>query len=96
MRRDRAVSSAVILGLQNTRVPSELLSLALTVDRHDDGYYFWVILESFDHSNEFESLMEAASGFPTYVAALQAGAVALIGLSDDPAVGPLDDPSDEY
>ena len=76
-------------------MPRELLSLALTVDRHDDGEYFWVLLESFDHSNEFESLMEAAAGFSTYVAALQAGYAALVALSDDPEIGPLDDASDE-
>ncbi len=69
----------------------DLLSLALTVDRHDDGRYFWSILESFDHSREFESLMEAATGFPTYIAALQEGYAALIALSDDLDTGPLDD-----
>jgi hypothetical protein len=78
------------LGFQNTHVPGELLSLALTVDRHADGDYFWAILESFDHSNEFECLMEAATGFSTYLAALKAGYVALVALSEDPDSGPLD------
>jgi len=72
-------------------VPRELLSLALTVDRHHDGHYFWSILESFDHSHEFETLMEAATGFPTYFGALRAGYAALIALSDDLDTGPLDD-----
>lgn len=68
-----------------------LLSLALTVDQHDEGDYFWVILESFDHSMEFETLMEAMHGFPTYVQALDAGFAALKNLSEDLSVGPRDE-----
>jgi hypothetical protein len=43
----------------------------------------------------FDSLLEAATGFSTYFAALQAGYVALVALSDDLNTGPLDDRSDD-
>jgi len=69
----------------------QLISIALTVDQHDEGDYFWVLLESFDNSMEFEPLMEAAKGFPTYAEALQAGYVVLKGLSEDLNVGPREE-----
>ncbi|MBN8758628.1 MULTISPECIES: hypothetical protein [Variovorax] len=69
----------------------QLISIALTVDQHDAGDYFWVLLESFDNSMEFEPLMEAATGFPTYVEALQAGYVVLKGMSEDLNVGPREE-----
>lgn len=69
----------------------QLISIALTVDQHDGGDYFWVLLESFDNSMEFESLMEAAKGFHTYAEALQAGYAVLRGLSEDLNVGPRED-----
>ncbi len=74
---------------------SYLISLALTVEQHEDGTFFWVILESFDHSMEFELLMESAHGFPTYVAALDAGALALKAIADDPASGPREEIEDQ-
>ena len=72
----------------------QLISIALTVEQHDAGDYFWVLLESFDNSMEFESLMEAATGFATYGDALQAGYVVLKGLSDDLNVGPREEGDD--
>lgn len=69
----------------------QLISIALTVDQHDGGDYFWVLLESFDNSMEFEPLMEAAKGFHTYAEALQAGYAVLRGLSEDLNVGPRED-----
>ena len=56
-------------------------ALALAVDRHDDGHYFWVVLESFDRSETYERLFESSTGFATYVAALQAGSAALAVLA---------------
>jgi len=72
----------------------QLISIALTVDQHDAGDYFWVLLESFDNSMEFEPLMEAATGFATYGDALQAGYVVLKGLSDDLSMGPREEGDD--
>lgn len=72
----------------------QLISIALTVDQHDAGDYFWVLLESFDNSMEFEPLMEAATGFPTYIEALQAGYVVLKGLSEDLNIGPREEGDD--
>ncbi|MGJ7556921.1 hypothetical protein ACSFBX_18630 [Variovorax sp. RB2P76] len=72
----------------------QLISIALSVDQHDGGDYFWVLLESFDNSMEFESLMEAATGFPTYGEALQAGYAVLRGLSEDLNVGPREEADD--
>lgn len=72
----------------------QLISIALSVDQHDGGDYFWVLLESFDNSMEFESLMEAATGFPTYAEALQAGYAVLRGLSEDLSVGPREEAED--
>jgi len=72
----------------------QLISIALTVDQHDEGHYFWVLLESFDNSMEFEPLMEAAKGFHTYAEALQAGYVVLKGLSEDLNVGPREEVDD--
>jgi hypothetical protein len=69
----------------------QLISIALTVDQHDNGDYFWVLLESFDNSMEFESLMEAAKGFHTYGEALQAGYAVLRGLPEDMNVGPREE-----
>jgi hypothetical protein len=71
-----------------------LLSIALTVDQHDAGDFYWVILESFDHSMEFEPLMEAAHGCPSYVEALEAGYAALKSLSQDLRLGPQDEDED--
>ena len=73
----------------------DLLSLALTVDRHGEGDYFWVILESFDRSGEFSPLLEAASVFPSYIGALRASYAVLISLVDDVFPGPLDDSAGE-
>ena len=69
----------------------QLISIALTVDQHDAGDYFWALLESFDNSMEFEPLMEAATGFSTYIEALQAGYVVLKGMSEDLNVGPREE-----
>ena len=69
----------------------QLISIALTVDQHDAGDYFWVLLESFDNSMKFEPLMEAATGFSTYIEALQAGYVVLKGMSEDLNVGPREE-----
>ncbi len=83
---------------KDVSVAKQLLSIALTVERHGEGEFYWVLLESFDRSMEFETLMEAASAFPTYVQALQAGVEALKNLSEDLSVGPQDDldtPEDE-
>lgn len=66
----------------------QLLPIALTVEQHEAGDYFWVLLESYDEPREFDSLLEAATGFPTYAEALQAGFVVLKGLSEDLNVGP--------
>jgi len=73
----------------------QLISIALTVDQHDAGDYFWVLLESFDNSMEFEPLMEAATGFSTYLEALQAGYAVLKGMSDDLNLGPREEGEDE-
>lgn len=73
----------------------QLISIALTVDQHDAGDYFWVLLESFDNSMEFEPLMEAATGFATYADALQAGYIVLKGLSDDLDVGPREETAED-
>lgn len=69
----------------------QLISIALTVDQHDAGDYFWVLLESFEDPKQFESLLEAATGFPTYVDALQAGFAVLKGLPEDLDVGPREE-----
>lgn len=82
---------AVTCGRDHARMAGQLISIALTVDQHDDGDYFWVLLESFDHSMEFEPLMEAATGFASYADALQAGYAVLRGLSDDLGIGPRED-----
>lgn len=77
---------------------SHLISLALTIEQHEDGTFFWVILESFDHSMVFELLMESAHGFSSYVDALDAGALAVKAIADDPECGPredIDDPLDD-
>lgn len=84
----------------NDPMRTQLLSLALTVDQHDQGDYFWALLESFDHSMEFETLMESMHGFPTYVEALDAGFAAMKALSEDLSSGPreelpVDDEFDE-
>lgn len=73
----------------------QLISIALTVDQHDAGDYFWVLLESFDNSMEFEPLMEAATGFATYADALQAGYIVLKGLSEDLDVGPREETGED-
>lgn len=74
---------------------SILLSMAVTVEQHESGEFYWVILESFDHSMVFDSLMESAHGFASYNAALDAGVEALKGISDDPEQGPREEVHDE-
>ena len=68
-----------------------LLSIALTVDQHEEGDFYWVLIESFDHSMEFEPLMESGKGFATYLEALEAGFAALKGMSQDLVMGPRDE-----
>lgn len=72
-----------------------LLSIALTVDQHEEGDFYWVLIESFDRSMEFEPLMESGKGFATYIEALEAGFAALKGLSDDLVTGPRDEIDEE-
>ena len=69
----------------------QLISIALTVEQHDAGDYFWVLLESFDDPKQFDSLLEAATGFASYADALQAGFAVLKGLSQDLSVGPREE-----
>lgn len=76
--------------MQGALPTGALIPLAVTVERHDDEGYFWVILESFDEATTFEPLMEAAAGFATYAQALDAGVAALKNLSADPRVGPVE------
>ena len=80
------------------RMPHRLLSIALTVEQHDNRNFYWVLLESFDNSMEFEPLMESATGFPVYIEALEAGYVMLKKLSGDLKLGPQEevDDQDEY
>jgi hypothetical protein len=67
-----------------------LLQIAVTVERHVDGRYFWRILDVVD--GEFvEPLVEGVTLFPTYADALIAGAQMLLSLCDDPEAGPVDD-----
>ena len=68
---------------------SRLLSLAVTVNQHDCGDYYWQILESHDNSSEFELLVEAARPDATYSDALTNGCEALTALCEDPLVGPV-------
>ena len=68
---------------------SRLLSLAVTVNQHECGDYYWQILESHDNSSEFELLVEAARPDSTYSDALTNGCVALTALCEDPLVGPV-------
>lgn len=68
---------------------SRLLSLAVTVNQHDCGDYYWQILESHDNSSEFELLVEAARPDATYRDALKNGCEALTALCEDPLVGPI-------
>ena len=74
---------------------NRLLSIALTVEQHDNGNFYWVLLESFDNSMEFESLMESAVGYQAYIDALDAGYVMLKKLPDDLRVGPQEETDDE-
>jgi len=69
----------------------ELLSIALTVEQHESGSYYWVLVEFEGEDSVCERLLEAAAGFPTYLDALQAGYVVLKGLSGDLDVGPRDE-----
>lgn len=75
----------------NRRMARPLLSIALTVDQHEEGDFYWVLIESFDHSMEFEPLMESGKGFATYIDALEAGFSALKALSEDLVMGPRDE-----
>lgn len=68
----------------------QLLSVALTVDQLDGGEFHWVIVESFDHSMEFEQLAASVIGYSTYIEALEAGFEVLKGMSHDPRLGPRD------
>ena len=71
-------------------------AVALTVDQLDGGEFHWLLLESFDHSMEFEQLTASAVCYGTYVEALEAGFGVLKAMSPDPRVGPreIDDHPD--
>jgi hypothetical protein len=79
----------------NPAMAHRLLSIALTVEQHDNGNFYWILLESFDYSMEFESLMESATGFTTYIEALEAGFAMLKKLPGDLRLGPQDE-TDDY
>ncbi|KWT71767.1 hypothetical protein APY03_6493 [Variovorax sp. WDL1] len=81
----------VMRAFHNCRMARPLLSIALTVDQHEEGDFYWVLIESFDHSMEFEPLMESGKGFATYIDALEAGFLALKALSEDLVTGPRDE-----
>ena len=71
-----------------------LLSLAVTVQLEQEGRYFWRIIESFEHDNEWMPLTEAVSPSDSYAEALLAGCEALRALCEDPLVGPVADAQD--
>ena len=54
-----------------------LHSLALTVEHHDDQYW-WLLLELNAEDDSFGTLVESAVAFPTYADALRAGCAALV------------------
>ena len=68
---------------------SRLLSLAVTVNQHECGDYYWQILESHEDPSDFELLVEAARPDATYSDALTNGCKALTALCADPLVGPV-------
>ena len=74
----------------NPPTPTELLSLALTVECDGNDFY-WVILESFDHSMVFEPLVEGPITYSTYLGALEAGYAVLKTFSKDLKLGPQDE-----
>lgn len=69
-------------------MPRRILPIALTVEHHDEGHYYWVLLEALEAPGLYETLMESASGFSTYGEALAAGCAALKGLCHNPERGP--------
>ncbi|MES2187062.1 MAG: hypothetical protein V4505_21120 [Pseudomonadota bacterium] len=71
----------------------ELLPLALMVERHASGAYYWVLLEAMDDAGEFIRLVEGGQHFAAYEAALQNGCDALLRLLPDPDAGPSAGPS---
>ncbi len=66
----------------------DILPLALMVERHSSGGYYWVLLESLDYDDEFQRLLEGSQNFATYQAALQDGCEALLRMLPDPSIGP--------
>ena len=72
----------------------EILPLALMVERHSSGGYYWVLLESLEYDDEFQRLLEGSQNFPTYQAALQDGCDALLRMLPDPSVGPQAEPGE--
>ena len=75
----------------------EILPLALMVERHSSGGYYWVLLESLEYDDEFLRLLEVSQNFTTYQAALQDGCGALLRMLPDPSIGPRaeEDAADE-
>jgi hypothetical protein len=71
---------------------NELLPLALMVERHASGGYYWVLLEAMDDEGEFIRLVEGGQHFAAYEAALQHGCEALLRLMPNPDAGPSADP----
>lgn len=59
------------------QMDQDMPRLALTVERHGTGKYFWVLLESDGMLYEYRKLFESASTFLTYRAAFDAGLEAL-------------------
>ena len=81
---------AVMRRCHSLRMTQRLLHIAVTVERHVDGRYFWRILEVLD-GRFVEPLVEGVTLFPTYADGLIAGAQMLMSLCDDPEAGPVDD-----
>ncbi|MCZ2496163.1 hypothetical protein GN316_05290 [Xylophilus sp. Kf1] len=51
--------------------------IALTVERHGTGKYFWVLLDSDGTLYDYRKLVESASMFSSYRGAFEAGLEAL-------------------
>ncbi len=55
----------------------QLHPLALTVEHHDDQYW-WALVELDSEEERFATLVESAVAFATYADALRAGCAAMI------------------
>ena len=79
----------------NNMQMTHLRHISVFVDEPDPGYYHWVLHQSTEDASVWTELEASAESFPSWIAAFDAGNVALLQLVADQLIGPQAPGEDE-